>query len=275
MHIRDPLDDLLSTGTDDLADTLRGIHVRYGSAPAPPAGLELSTFTSPEPVLDGAPRSLPIAETALSTSTTPEPQGLRALVQARSRRTMRVITAFIATVTGKVVLGSAVAAASLTGAQLGGVIDVLPGPTKTIVILEDLADTEGDQSDPDAAPVDPSNDDAGVDDRNDGATENTDDGPSDDSDDRAADDSAVDDSDDGAVDDSDDGAVGDVDDGKLDDADDGDQDDVDDGKLDAADDGDQDDLDDAEVDDGETEDATEGNGAIDDADDVQVGETAD
>lgn len=260
MRNRDPLDDLLSTGETDLADTLRTIHVRYGSDPAPPIGPELTQFTNAGPVLTGVLWTRPIAETAPLPSTTPEPQRLRALVRARSQRTMRVITAFIATVTGKIVLGSAVAAASLAGAQVGGVIDIVPGPADTTVISEDPADTEGDESGPDVSPIDPSNDDAGVDDSDDGATENSNDGPVDDSDDGAADDSAVDDSDDGVVDDSDDGAVDDLDDGAVDDVDDGNLDDADDGDLEDVDDGDQEDADD---------------GPIDDADDGQVGETAD
>lgn len=280
MRNRDPLDDLLSTGENDLADRLRKIHVRYGNDPAPPIGPELTQFTNAGPALHGVLRAVPIAETARLTSTTPEPHRLRALVRARSQRTMRVITAFIATVTGKIVLGSAVAAASLAGAQVGGVIDIVPGPADTTVISEDPADTEGDESGPDASPIEPSDDDAGVDDSDDGATENSNDGPVDDSDDGATDDSAVDGSDDGAVDDSDDGAVADSDDGAVDDVDDGNLDDANHGNLDDADDGDQEDADDG-ADDGTVEDADDGDqegaddGAIDDAADGQVGETAD
>ena len=136
MRNHDPLDELRNTGHDDLADTIGAIRDRYRNQTPPSVGSQLSAIVHVSLTNDKG--DLPV--TAASNAYGPAPQASgpphwRTTLTNGRHRTMQPIAAFLATVAGKVVLGTALAAASVGGVYAAGVdLPGVPDDDETTVI---------------------------------------------------------------------------------------------------------------------------------------------
>ncbi len=249
MRNHDPLDDLRDTGHDDLADTIGAIRDRYRNQAPPSVGSQLSAFVHVGLTNDKG--DLPV--TAASNAYGPAPQASgppnwRTTLTNRRQRTMQPIAAFLGTIAGKLVLGTAIAAASVGGAYAAGVdVPGLPDDAETTVVVADTDPADESPSDDTSAADNESTEAACADDEVDnGATDSSDETDSDDSTD-ASDQDADDESE---CDDDNDGA-------SVDEADVNDTDDSDVAGVDAADVNDTDEADEADVDEEEVNDTDE------------------
>ncbi|MGI8686665.1 MAG: hypothetical protein ACR2MO_16510 [Acidimicrobiales bacterium] len=230
MRNHDPLDDLRDTGHDDLADTIGAIRDRYRNQTPPSVGSQLSAFLHVGLTNDKG--DLPV--TAASNAYGPAPQASgpphwRTTLTNRRQRTMQPITAFLGTIAGKLVLGTAIAAASVGGAYAAGVdVPGLPDDAETTVVV---ADTDpADESPSDETDSDDTAEAACADDEVDSA-DSSDDTDSDDSTDDSDQDADVDDADTDADDADDDADESECDD----DTDEADEADVDEADVDETD----------------------------------------
>ncbi len=144
MH-HDPLGDI----PEELRPVFDGPRRRYRNVSPPPVAPMLSAFMAMGLTNDKG--DLPV--TAASNANEPAAQAVglpnwRTTLRSNKERVMSTIAAFIGTTIGKVVLGTAVAAASVGTGQAVGVLDVpgLPNGTTAPVV-----ETEHDEADDDAA----------------------------------------------------------------------------------------------------------------------------
>jgi hypothetical protein len=224
VHRGDLIEELIDDLTADTAagagaeslvtEFLRELRSRYATPGLPEVRAALSEFVDVD-LNDG--RDLPTRAGSTSQGFAAHPSVLPAWETTATSRRIRVpayIASFLGTLTGKIVLGTTVATASVGGAQAAGVIEIptLPSP----------------DDDPGVVEID----DAPVGDAEDGPETEVDDGPVAD-----AGDGEVGDVDDGEVGDVDDGEVGDVDDGEVSDVEDDPRAEVEDGEVGDVDDG--------------------------------------
>lgn len=233
---------LLDGGSTDavghpVADALLRARRELRAEPTPAPGAALSEFLGVGRVTDPIPPSA-FADDVIDLVHESDSAPRRTPVFAS-------LSTFLGTLTGKLLVGTTVAAASVTGAHAAGVVDVPglpavddPAVTETIDDPDDDTDPLGDTADGD----DLADDDRTVDDSPDDDDDSDDDNSGDDdSDDDADDTDSDDDADESDDDDSDDDSDGD----DTDDADD--SDDSDDDADDDSDDSDDDDADDDPV----------------------------
>jgi hypothetical protein len=115
-----------------LVASLARLRHRYGNMNPPAVGAALAAFTGPSLADDKG--DLPVTATGKASPT------------RRRRRAKSVIAMLIGTTTGKIVLGTAVAAASAGIGQWSGVVDIPGLPDRREVVAPSIAKDDSDDS---------------------------------------------------------------------------------------------------------------------------------
>ncbi len=207
-----------SAGIDGhpVADALGRAREQLAAEPVPTPGAALSEFLGVGRVTEPIPRSTQAADVIdVTDEVDPTPRRIPVLTS---------ITAFIGTLSGKVLVGTTVAAASIGGAHATGVVDIplLPDVDDAAVVetIDDPDEADDlDVSDDDSSSDDGDSDESGEDSDSDDSADDSDDSDSDDSDSDDSDDDS-DDSDDDSDDSDDDSDDSDDDSDDSDDSDD-------------------------------------------------------